>query len=172
VDEDHGGVETALQLAKEGEQGGDLPAGVLVHTVQPDEGVEDEQARMQGGDGVDEADPVILQVEPQGGGGDDVDVEGREVDAGVETDPVEAAADDVQGVLGGKEEDGALVGDGETGKAGRARSDSNGELEGQDRLTAFRFPADYADGLGGPEVPDKPALLLWHDLQVGGAACG
>jgi hypothetical protein len=51
VDDDDGEAMTPLQLAQIGQQRGKLAAGVFVDAMQPYEGVEDEQARLQLGDG-------------------------------------------------------------------------------------------------------------------------
>jgi hypothetical protein len=79
--------------------------------------IKDEQARAQGGERVDESPAVVLDVEPDGDGSDDVDIEASEIDVGGAADAFDTPADDVQGVLGGKEEDGPLVSDGKTAEA-------------------------------------------------------
>ena len=66
VDNEHGEPIPALQLAQIGEQRGDLAAGVLVDAVEAHEGIEDEQPRLQLGDGVGEAVPIGLEIETQG----------------------------------------------------------------------------------------------------------
>ena len=50
VDEQHGGVEVALEVAQVGEHRRDLGRGVLVDAVQADEGIEHEQRGPQGRD--------------------------------------------------------------------------------------------------------------------------
>ena len=100
VDDEHGGAAPALQLAQIGEQGRDLAAGVLVDAVQPHERIEDEQTGPQPVDGLGEVAPIDLEVEAQHRRGDDLDVEIGEHRAGGDSDAVEAAADDVQCVLG------------------------------------------------------------------------
>ena len=55
MDDEHGDAVAALQLAQVGEQRRDLAAGVLVDAMQAHEGIEDEQARLQSGDGLGEA---------------------------------------------------------------------------------------------------------------------
>ena len=52
MDEQHGGPEAALDVAQEAEDGGDLGDGIFVDAVQPDEGVEDDEA---GADAPEEA---------------------------------------------------------------------------------------------------------------------
>ena len=101
MDDEHGDAIATLQLAQIGEQRGDLAAGVLVDAVQADEGIEDEQAWLQSGHGVGEAVAIVIEIEAEGGRGDDLDVEIGEREAGGLADAIEAAFDDVQRVLGG-----------------------------------------------------------------------
>src|SRR6516162_969866 len=101
MDDEHGDAIATLQLAQIGEQRSDLAAGVLVDAVQADEGIEDEQAWLQSGHGVGEAVAIVIEIEAEGGRGDDLDVEIGERDAGGLADAIEAAFDDVQRVLGG-----------------------------------------------------------------------
>ena len=55
VDDGDGDGVAALQFAQEGEQRGDLAADVLVDAMQADEGIEDEEPRLEPGDGLVEA---------------------------------------------------------------------------------------------------------------------
>ena len=48
---------------------------VFVDAVEPYERIEDEQARLQAGDGLGEVAAVGIQIEPDGGRGDDLNVE-------------------------------------------------------------------------------------------------
>ena len=52
VDDGDGNRVAALQVAQEGEHRRDLAAGVFIDAVQADERIEDEQARLEGGDGL------------------------------------------------------------------------------------------------------------------------
>ncbi len=72
--------------------------------MQPYEGIEDKEARLQFGDGVIEAPAVGLKIEPHGGGSDDLDVEIGDAEARGGTDAVEPPAHDVERVLGGVEQ--------------------------------------------------------------------
>jgi hypothetical protein len=67
MDDEHGNVMPALQLAQVGEQRGDLAAGVIVDAVETYEWIEDEQARLQSGDGLGEVAAVGIQIEPEVG---------------------------------------------------------------------------------------------------------
>src|SRR5262249_59182047 len=69
VDDEDGKGVAALQLAQVGEQRGDLAAGVLVDPVQAHEGVEDQQFRLQPGNGFLQSDPIGGKSEGEGGGG-------------------------------------------------------------------------------------------------------
>ena len=91
----------ALQLAQIGEQRRDLPRRVLVDAMQAHERIEHHQARREDGDGLVEAFAVGREIEPHGGGGDHLDVEVGERDAGGGADAFESAAHDVECVLGG-----------------------------------------------------------------------
>ena len=128
--------------------------------MEPHEGIEDEKARAELGHRLVEALPVGVEVEAQGGRGDDLHVEGREVHAGGDADPLEPLPDDVEGVLGGVEAHPAGPGHRETTKAGNACRNGNGEVEGQERLAAFGLASDDADRLLGPEAGDEPAPLF------------
>jgi integrase len=72
--------------------------------MQADEGVEDEQCGAQRSDSLGEACLVIGGVDAQGRRGDDVEVEGGEIDTGRRADAIETAADDTERVLGGKQQ--------------------------------------------------------------------
>ena len=67
----------ALQFAQEGEQRGDVAADILIDAMQAHERIEDEQPRLQPGDGLVETRAVGLEIEAQAGRGDHLDVERR-----------------------------------------------------------------------------------------------
>ena len=128
--------------------------------MQADERIEDEQPRLQPGDGLVEARAVGVEIEAQAGGGDHLDVEFGESGAGRGTDAFEAATDDVQSVFGGIEQDAAGAAHREAAQAGDAGGDGNGQIEGQEGFAALGFAADDADGFFRPQPIDEPALLL------------
>jgi hypothetical protein len=97
-----------------------VPTSVLVDAMQADEGVEDEQRGAQRGDSLGEACLVIGRIDAQGRRGDDVEVEGRELDTGGGADAIEPAADDAKSVLGGKQQHAAGAHDREAAQARRA----------------------------------------------------
>jgi len=140
--------------------------------VQPHERIEDEQTGPQPVYGLDEVAPIGLDVEAQRRRGDDLDVEIGEHHAGRGGDAVEAAAHDVQGVLGGVEQDASGLEHVEAAQAGGAGCDRDGEVERQKRLAALRLAADDADGLVGPQSCDEPAMLLGALGQAPGGLDG
>ena len=161
VDEHHGDGVATLQFAQEGKQRRDVATDILIDAMQAHERVEHEQARFQPCDGLFQTYAVSLEIEAQAGGGDHLHVERGETDAGRGTDALEATADDVQGVLGGIEQDAAGIGHDETTQAGNAGGDGDGQIEGEEGFAAFRFAADDADGFFRPQPLDEPALLFW-----------
>jgi hypothetical protein len=73
--------------------------------MQADGRVEDEQPRLQPGDGLIEACAVGVEIEAQAGGGDHLDVKLGERNVGGGTNAIEAATDDGQRVFDGIEQD-------------------------------------------------------------------
>src|SRR6202453_366930 len=82
MDQDDGEAVSPLQLAQVSEQRGDFAADVLVDAMQADEGIEDEQPRLEPVDSFLEAGAIGVEVETQAGGGDDLDVDVDEFDPG------------------------------------------------------------------------------------------
>src|SRR5271168_4256002 len=96
MNDSHGDGVTPLQSAQEGEQRSDLTADILVDAMQPDEGIKDEEPRLERRDGLLETRAIGVEIEAQAGCGDHLDVEVGQGDAGGSTDTLKAAADDVQ----------------------------------------------------------------------------
>lgn len=132
MDDDDGEMMLTLEMAQKGEQGSDLGGRVFIAAMQSDEGIEDEQARPQRGDGVFEAEAIGGQIEAEGGGGDDLEVETAEGDACGAADAVEAEPDDLERVLSGVEQDATWGGHGEAAQARGAGRDGDGEVESQE----------------------------------------
>ncbi len=150
MDEDDGDGMAALQFSEVGEQRRRLTADILVDAAPADEGIEDEQARLQPSDGLVETGTIGVEVEAQTGRRNDLNVDIGEVEASGDADAVEAAAHDVQRVLGGVEQDPPGPAHGEAAQAGLTGGDGDGEVEGEEGFAAFGFAADDADGFLGP----------------------
>jgi hypothetical protein len=146
VDDEDGDAMAPLQLVQVRKQRRDFASGVFVDAVQPHEGIEDQQPWLQAGDGVGEAAPIGLEIEPERGSGDDLDIEIGKVDAGGDGDALEPPAHSGRGILGGIEEDTAGVGYRKTPQAGNTSSNGNGQIERQERPAALGLAADDADG--------------------------
>ena len=160
VDDGDGCCVTSLQFAQEGEQRGDFAADILINAMQTHEGIEDQEPRLEGGDGFLETRAVGLEIEAQAGRGDHLDVEFGESGSGGGTDAVEALADDVQRVFGGIEQDPTGPRDREAAQAGGSGGDGDRQIEGEEGFAAFGFAADDPDGILGPQLIDQPAPLL------------
>lgn len=143
-------VIAALELAQVCEERRDLARCVLIDAVQAHEGIEHEEPRAELVHGLGERVAVALDVESQARCGDDLEVEVRELATGGTCDTGEALADDVERVLGGKQQHAAGAPDREAAQAWRTRRDRDGEVERQEGLAALWLTADDADGLIAP----------------------
>ena len=126
MDEQDSGLEAALDVAQEAEDGGDLGDGVFVDAVQADQGVEDDEAGADALHRFHQAPAVRAMIEPQRGHIDDRDVEGLEPGAGGARDTLEPGAHDVTGVLGGEQQDRSRLVGGEAAQAWDAGGDRDG----------------------------------------------
>ena len=73
MDQDHGQLELALELAQVTQESGDLGGIIFIEAVKSDHRVEDEQARPQSLNRFGQALTVGGQVQTQNVGGDDFD---------------------------------------------------------------------------------------------------
>lgn len=125
VHEDDGQLVLALHRAQERQQARGLTGAVLVEAVESDERTVEEQAGTEHRYQLAEALLVFDEVEAQGGGGDDVEVELVEGEAAVGGDAGDALADDGQGALGEIDERRAGLVDGEASERGRVGGESS-----------------------------------------------
>ena len=112
------------------------------------------------GDGLIETYAIALEIEAQAGRGDHLDVELGEADAGGGADAIDPAADDMECVFGGVEQDAAGACHREAAQAWDTGGDGDGQIEGEEGFTALGLAADDPDSLFGPQPIDEPALLL------------
>jgi hypothetical protein len=152
-------VVLALELPEESEQRRDGACGVLILGMKADEGIEDEELRLERCHGAVEAIRVVGVVEPEVGRRDDLEVELIEGETASESDALEALAYDMLWVLGGEEEDAAGSRDGETTQTRLAGGDRHGHVESEERLVRFSFATDQSDGLVAPQSVDEPAIV-------------
>lgn len=169
MDEENGETEGTLKLAEESEQRRDLGGDIFVDSVKSDEGIENEKAWPQLIEGSLEPLSVECEIDSKGEGGDDLEVESGQINAGGVADSFEAAAKDVVRVFGGKDDDATGTLDGEAAQSRSAGGDCDGEIEREKRFAAFGFAADDSDGLVGPEIANEPAGVVRHAGEpVGG----
>ena len=159
VHEQDGGVELALEVAQVREHRRDLGGGVFVDAVQAHERIEHEQRRLQGRDRLAQAILVLGQIQAEGRGGDDLEIEGLKHDASGPGNTRQARAHDVERVFGGEEQHAPSAGGAKAPQTRRAGGDSDRQVEGEKRLAALGLTADDTDGLGRPELFDQPAVL-------------
>jgi hypothetical protein len=136
VDEDDGGLMVALQTTQVVEQRSHLGGDVFVDAMEADEGVEDEEGWTQDPDGVIEALAISVEVEAQGGCGDDLEVEVGQFQVGGGADAFESLSDGGEGILGGEEQDPPGSSHGETTETGGSGGDGHGHVQSEERLAA------------------------------------
>jgi hypothetical protein len=137
VDDENGKGMSPLQLSQISKERGDLTAGVLVDAVEPHKGVEDQEPGLQLGNRLGKGAPIDLEIEAQGGGGDDLDVEITQAHAGGGGDALQPPAHDRRGIFRRIEQDAPRVWDSKAAQAGYAGGNGNGDIERQERLAAL-----------------------------------
>jgi hypothetical protein len=161
VDEGDCEVVATVELTEEAEEAGDIGGGVFIEAVKSDEGIEDQEPGLEGSEGVIEGDLIALEVEAETGSGDDVEVEAGEGEAAVVGELVDAVAELGEGVLGEIDDGGSRGIHLEVAEAGGAGSHRDGEVEAEPGFAGLGRATNDADGRSPPELPYKPAHVLW-----------
>jgi hypothetical protein len=166
VDEDDGHLESALQFTQEAEQCGDVGAGVLIGAVQSDQRVQKKKSRCQMFDGIDELGSIGVEVESQGGGVDDVEVEALDIEIPAVADSLDSLSDHGSGIFCEVDEGGAFSLYLEVSETRRAGGDAEGEVESEPGFAALWRAADDAHGLLSPQVFYEPSLreVFYRDV--------
>lgn len=159
VDEQHRGLVVTLEGAQRGQNHRDVRRGVLIDgSRDPDERIEDEEARTMGLEYGAQAHQVLIAIDAQDGDIEEVDGELWKGEPGDGGESIEAGAECGQAVFGTVEEDGA-------GGVGRFSEDfaasrhSESDLCGKERLADFGVSNDQSDTVGEPEIFDQPLLF-------------
>jgi hypothetical protein len=167
VDEDDGDAVGALELAEIGEEAGHFLSVVLVQGMEAHEWVEEEQAGVERLDRRREPSTLERVVEAERRDGEEMQVEASERDSTVATDPVDAIADLLEGVLGQVDKRGTRLLGREAAERGSCRGDGDGHVEPKPGLAALGRATDNADRGAEPEVAQEPASAgsLRHDVD-------
>ena len=160
--EDDGCLEVALQVAEASKQRGDFAGSIFVDAMEANQRVEDQHARLDAADGLEQPLSVVGQIEAHSG--NHVDVEIVKTGSCGLGNAVQTLAHDVGGVFGGEQQDSARDG-GEASQAGRAGGDGDSEVECEKGFAALRFASDDADRLFAPQLFDAPLLWLFGELR-------
>jgi hypothetical protein len=159
VDEEDGGVKLALERAQEGEQGRDSGDRIFVDGMQTDERIEDKEARLGSLDGGLQARTVAVIVEAHDGGGNEVKVEGVELELALVGNGLEALVNDVEGIFSGEEEHTAGPGDTKATQAGSAGGHGGGDVQSEQGFSTLGLSAQDTAGVLGPELFDEPGRV-------------
>ena len=96
--------------------------------------------------------PVVGEIEPEAGRGDDVDRQIAERDRGRPAQALEARAHEMQRVLRRIEQHRPAPDGGEATQTRRPARHRDEQVEGQEAFPALRLAADHADRLIGPQI--------------------
>ena len=129
---------------------------IFIDAVESDHRIEDEQTGLKLLNGLSQALAVQRQIQAQDRRGDHFDGQGLKGELSEGANPFQAGTDHAQGIFGGEKQDRARAMDGEASQTGGARGNANGQIQSQEAFAAFRFAAENADGLIGPEILDEP----------------
>ena len=159
MDDSHCGMEAPLQVSQRIEDGGDFSGDVFIDAVQSGQRVQDQQSRLNALHGLEQQLSVMIKVESQLLGIEDLDVETLEADAAGLRDAVQPVCDDAPGVFCGEQQHRSGMLHGEALQARFCRRDGDCQMQCEKRLAAFRLAADDADCLLQPQRFDQPVGL-------------
>ena len=159
MDQSHCGMKAPLQDSQRMQDGGDFCGDVFIDAVQSGQRVQDQQSRLDALHGLEQQLSVMIKVQAQLLGIEDVDVEALEVGGTGLCDAVESVCDNVPGIFCSEQQHGSGIVDREALQARFCGSDGDCEMQCEKRLAAFRLTADDADCLLLPQRFDQPAGL-------------
>jgi hypothetical protein len=119
-----------------------------------------------------EAQPVALEIEPQGGCGDYVDGDVIESEAPMAAQSGEAFPERGGVIFGEIDEHVTGVGDIEAVETRGGGGDREGEIETEPGLAEFGSAGEEADGRAAPEGVDEPARCVGRLVEFPHAADG
>lgn len=128
MDDDEGEVVAAVEFAEEAEEAGDVGGAVLVEAVKADQGIEEQEAGLEGREGLVEGTLVVEAVEAETRSRDDVKVEGAEGEPPVSAQVSYTVPNAREGILGEIDDGGARAHDLEVTEAGGTGGDGDGYI--------------------------------------------
>jgi hypothetical protein len=149
---DHNGeTMSSLQLAQERQELGDFAGVVLISAVKSNQGIENQQLRLESSDDVFEPLPVALLIQSQAGRRDDVDRDRLEVEAAVSAQACEPVTHCRRWILGEIDQHLARLGHRKGVETRRASRHREREIECEERLAQLGMAGHEAHGLVTPE---------------------
>ena len=111
--------------------------------------------------------PALIdgEIQPQGVGGNDADIQTVKIQAAVSGESLESSTECGAGVLGRIEQNRASTVHGEGSQAWRARCHRDGHIESQPSLATFRLTSENSHSLTRPESFDEPAMAMACGLE-------
>lgn len=160
MDDHDGEIVFPLQFSQERQEFRHLSGLILIESMQPDQRIEDQQSRSDPPDGLGELQLIVLEIESEAGGSDDVDGYVLEIEAAVTAHPLEAPAHEGGMILGEIDEHIAGVADREPIEAGCGGRHGEGEIESEPGLSELGAAPDEPDSSSAPERLDEPGGVL------------
>src|SRR5690606_32166011 len=160
MDEEDRHVEIALHLAKRSEEPRDLACRVLVDRVKTHQGIEEEEARPELGEGGAQALEILTSIEPEARDRDHVEIGIKKLDLAGARDRLDALTDERKRILCEVDERESGILDWEVSKRGAATCNAERHVEPEPGFTGFRGATEDTNGLTRPETVDEEASRL------------
>lgn len=159
VDQSDGELEASLQPSKESEEPGDICRAIFIHSVQSNQGIEEQESWLKTFEGILELATIFVEVEPEARSIDDVEVQLGDVEASVTTDGFDSLFDDGESIFGEVDDHPPTLMDLESAEAASSGSYGYGEVETEPCLAALGRSTNDADGLLAPKIVDEPFIV-------------
>jgi hypothetical protein len=166
MDEDHRKLEGALQAPQVREESRYIGCPVLVEPMQPDQGIEQEQARAQRLHRRLQAQALLREVKPQLRRLDDVKVDTGELEASVSGEGGDSPAERLERVLRKVDQHWAGLAHRESAEARRRARDADRHIEPEPRFARLGVSGQKADTLRSPQAFDEPPPRLRLGLDL------
>jgi hypothetical protein len=159
MDDEDGDIVLALHFPEEGEESGDLAGAVFIDAVEPDEGIEEQDAGTVGAEGTIDAGAIAVEIETERGSSDDIERDPCEVESAVEAETGKAELNVGGSVFRHVDEGRPRVVHGEATKAGGVTGNRQSQIQGKPAFATLGRAADDTDTGASPEGFDEPSAL-------------